>query len=135
MTPEHPPGNTMKHKDKAVSLDEYIEHLTSGFDASGLLALREWMPRLREKAEAAGAAGHADLVEGVKHLERVLLSEEAARAEDPLPKHLAEAGAAATYLLKGIDIIPDMVPEIGYSDDAWIVARVLQRNPELTSPS
>ena len=123
--------NLMKTPDKAVSLDEYIEHLKSGFRAADLHALREFVPRLRAKAHAAEEAGQSDLRGGVTLLERALLSDEAARASDPLPAHLAEAGVAATYLLKGVDIIPDMVPGIGFSDDAWIVARVLQRNPSL----
>jgi hypothetical protein len=122
---------TPKHPGKAVSLDEYIEHLKSGFRATDLQAIRGLLPKLHEKAAAAGAAGHPDLIEGVKVLERTLLSEEASRSGDPLPPHIAEAGVAAAYLLKGIDIIPDMIPDIGYSDDAWIVARVLQRNPGL----
>jgi uncharacterized membrane protein YkvA (DUF1232 family) len=125
----------MNQPQPAVSLDEYIEHLKSGFHAADLLSLRNLVPQLREKAAAAGTAGHPDVMEGARILERTLLSAEAAAASDPLPKHLAEAGVAAAYLLKGIDIIPDMVPEIGYSDDAWIVARVLQRNPELTALS
>jgi uncharacterized membrane protein YkvA (DUF1232 family) len=50
---------------------------------------------------------------------------------DPLPAHLAEAGAAAFYILKGVDIIPDSIPEIGLTDDARILARVFERNPSL----
>lgn len=121
----------MKAPDKAVSLDEYIEHLKSGFHAADLRALRAFVPKLREKAAAAGRDGQADLVEGVNVLERVLLSDDVERSADPLPAHLAEAGVAAAYLLKGVDIIPDVVPGIGFSDDAWVVARVLQRNPAL----
>jgi uncharacterized membrane protein YkvA (DUF1232 family) len=51
--------------------------------------------------------------------------------EDPLPAHLAEAGVAAAYILKGVDLIPDSIPEIGLTDDARILARVLDRNPTL----
>lgn len=119
----------MNTPDKAVSLDEYIEHMKSGFHAADLRALRAFVPKLREKAASAGAAGQDELVEGVRLLERVLLSEEAAQSTDPLPQHLAEAGVAAAYLLKGVDIIPDVVPGIGFADDSWIVARVLRRNP------
>jgi uncharacterized membrane protein YkvA (DUF1232 family) len=34
-------------------------------------------------------------------------------------------------VLKGIDIIPDTLPELGLADDEWIVSRVMQRNPQL----
>jgi hypothetical protein len=121
----------MNAPDKAVSLDEYIEHLKAGFHAADLRALRAFIPQLRAKAASAGEAGQGDLVKGVNVLERTLLSGEVDACSDPLPTHLAEAGVAAAYLLKGIDIIPDVVPGIGFSDDAWIVSRVLQRNPAL----
>ena len=45
--------------------------------------------------------------------------------------HLAEAGVAAYYILKGADIIPDSIPEIGLTDDARILARVFERNATL----
>lgn len=35
---------------------------------------------------------------------------------------------ALLYFLKGFDQIPDHLPEIGYVDDAWVVAHVLERN-------
>ncbi|MFZ9919811.1 MAG: hypothetical protein ACO3FQ_01460 [Terrimicrobiaceae bacterium] len=47
-----------------------------------------------------------------------------------LPAHLAEAGVATDYILKGIDLIPDSISEIGLTDEARILARVLERNPE-----
>ena len=39
----------------------------------------------------------------------------------------AEALFALAYLLKGVDIIPDSLPDIGYSDDSEIIRTVLQR--------
>jgi uncharacterized membrane protein YkvA (DUF1232 family) len=38
---------------------------------------------------------------------------------------------AAYYILKGADIIPDSIPEIGLTDDARILARVFERNATL----
>ena len=43
----------------------------------------------------------------------------------------AEAGVAAYSILKGVDIIPDSIPEIGLTDDARILARVFERNSSL----
>ena len=74
---------------------------------------------------------HYDLQEGVELLIHWIECEEAASLEDPLPSHLAEAGVAAAYILKGVDLIPDTIPEIGLTDDARILARVLERNPML----
>lgn len=38
---------------------------------------------------------------------------------------LAEAIFALMYLHKGVDIIPDIIPSIGYSDDSAVVRTVL----------
>jgi hypothetical protein len=117
--------------EQAVSLDEYINHLREGFMADDLLRLRRHLPALKAKGDAARAAGHRELVAGVEVLAAILGSSVVETCTDPLPVALTEAGAAAAYLLKGIDLIPDSLPRIGLSDDEWIVARVLERNPEL----
>lgn len=117
--------------EKAVSLDEYISRQRESIQRSDLLGLRKLIPALQEKRLIAEASGYPDLVKGVDVLTDLLLSEEVEASGDPLPTHLAEAGVAARYLLKGIDLIPDSLPKIGLADDAWVVARVLQRNPEL----
>jgi hypothetical protein len=122
---------TIPRTEQAVSLDEYINHLREGFTAEELRKLRRHLPALRAKGEAARAEGHQELVSGVEVLAAVLESAAVETCADPLPVPLAEAGAAAAYLLKGIDLIPDTLPRIGLSDDAWIVARVLARNPGL----
>lgn len=43
---------------------------------------------------------------------------------------LAEAIFALMYLYKGVDIIPDNIPEIGYSDDSAVVRMVLMAHPD-----
>lgn len=46
---------------------------------------------------------------------------------------LAEAIFALMYLHKGVDIIPDAIPDIGYSDDSAIIRTVLVGHiPEFT---
>jgi uncharacterized membrane protein YkvA (DUF1232 family) len=87
--------------------------------------------QMREKLTTDQARQHFDLHEATDVLVRLLESEKVANCEDPLPVALAEAGVAAAYLLKGVDLIPDWVPEIGLTDDARVVARVLSRNPGL----
>jgi uncharacterized protein DUF1232 len=52
----------------------------------------------------------------------------AQQAKDPLPRWLAETGFAAGYLLKGFDLMPDHLPEMGLADDALILQRVIERN-------
>ena len=58
-------------------------------------------------------------------------SRELADLRDPLPDDIAELGVAAHYLLKGFDLIPDSLADIGLADDEWIVVRVLERQPGL----
>jgi len=87
------------------------------------------IPNLRAKMETEQARVHYDLIQGVETLIIILQSPDVSCSTDPLPAHLAEAGVAAYYILKGADIIPDSIPEIGLTDDARILARVFERNP------
>lgn len=119
------------NKGRAVSLDEYIETESPSINAGKLRQLAGMTRQMREKLITEQARQHHDLHEGTDALVLLLESSQVASCSDPLPKHLAEAGVAAAYLLKGVDLIPDWVPEIGLTDDARLVARVLERNPEL----
>ncbi len=116
---------------KAVSIDEFIETEAAAFQAADLIGLRRHVEALRGKMESEQARVHYDLVRGIELIIALIESPEIDECSDPLPAHLAEAGIAANYLLKGVDIIPDSIPEIGLTDDARIVARVLERNPVL----
>ena len=40
---------------------------------------------------------------------------------------IAEAAFSLKYLLKGVDIIPDVIPGAGFADDAAIIALVMER--------
>lgn len=116
---------------KAVSIDEFIESEVENFTSSDFVALREHVPALRSKMQTEQARIHYDLQQGVELLIGWIEDEDLDVKEDPLPVHLAEAGVAAAYILKGVDLIPDSIPEIGLTDDARILARVLDRNPSL----
>lgn len=119
---------------KAISIDEYIENQARSMKADELRTLRRFLPALAEKKSAATAQKREKLVQGIDILADLLPSALVDRATDPLPHHLAELGVAARYVLKGIDIIPDTLPELGLADDEWIIGRIMQRNPELRSP-
>jgi uncharacterized membrane protein YkvA (DUF1232 family) len=43
---------------------------------------------------------------------------------------IAEAAFALSYLHKGVDFIPDRIPEIGYADDAAIITTVFETYKE-----
>jgi hypothetical protein len=116
---------------KAVSIDEFIETERSTITAKSLTKLVDLIPNLRAKMETEQALVHYDLIQGVETLICILQSPDTSCSTDPLPAHLAEAGVAAYYILKGADIIPDSIPEIGLTDDARILARVFERNASL----
>ena len=118
---------------KAISIDEFIESEVENYNASDFLSLRDHVDALRSKMQTEQAQIHFDLQQGVELLIRWIESDQFKGLQDPLPAHLAEAGVAAAYILKGVDLIPDSIPEIGLTDDARILARVLERNPELRS--
>jgi hypothetical protein len=118
---------------EAISLDDYIETERAGMTAARLGELSGFSARIFAKLATEQAKQHHDLHEGAKCLMRALERADIGHGADPLPTHLAEAGVALAYLLKGVDLIPDSVPEIGLTDDARVVARVLDRNPELRS--
>ena len=117
--------------EQAVSIDEYIENESSKMSASEIRKLAEFTPQLREKMKTDQAQQHFDLQQNTECLVGILHSLRSRNCRDPLPLDLAEAGVAASYLLKSVDIIPDFIPEIGLTDDARLVARVFTRNPSL----
>ena len=116
---------------KAVSIDEFIDAESAALTSKSLIKLIDLIPNLRAKMETEQARAHYDLIQGVEILISILQSNEVTKCSDPLPTHLAEAGVAAYYILKGVDIIPDSIPEIGLTDDARILARVFERNSSL----
>lgn len=118
--------------DQAVSIDEYIESRRMRMRADDLRSLGRHLKAFERKAEQAAAENRLELLRGIRLMVDVLSSSEIARQRDPLPADFAELGVAANYLLKGFDLIPDSLAEIGLSDDEWIVSRVMQRNAGLS---
>ncbi len=119
--------------EKAPTIDGYIESRRGAVDCAMLRRLVGFSHRVRDKLREVAAEQHPDLPVGA---ERLLTALERANAEgvrDPLPMPLREAGVAVQYLLKGVDLIPDSVPMLGFADDAAMVAKVIARNPEFAA--
>ena len=120
-----------KTPEQAVSLDDYIDNRRAMITADSLRELGRHLKAFERKAEQAGEEKRVDLLRGIQVMVDMFASRELAALRDPLPVDIAELGVAAHYLLKGFDLIPDSLSGIGLADDEWIVARVMQRNPEL----
>ena len=112
-----------------MTLDDFIIDESGRMSASRLRELAAFGDRLR--AKLAEDKADSRLRELGQALIGVLESAEVSAARDPLPPHLAEAGVAAAYLLKGADLIPDYMPDIGLADDSILVAKIFERNPRL----
>ena len=117
--------------EKAVSIDEFIDRELATFVAADLARLKGMTDSIRAKMDSEQARCHYDLVTGAELLVRILETLDNDSFSDPLPRDLAAAGVAAAYILKSVDFIPDSLPEIGLTDDARILARVLERHPSL----
>lgn len=122
---------TIRTPEHAVSIDEYIDNGRSRITADNLRELGRHAKAFHRKAEQAGAEMRADLLRGISMMVDMFGSRELAGLRDPLPDDIAELGVAAHYLLKGFDLIPDSLADIGLADDEWIVVRVLERQPGL----
>lgn len=115
-----------------MTIDDYIENQRPSIRSSDLSTLQTFTGRLLDKLKESNAGEHPGLSEAVHMLVQVLESSSVQRTRDPLPIWMAEVGFAAAYLLKRFDLIPDHVAEIGLTDDAMIVQRVIERNrPQL----
>ncbi len=115
----------------AISIDEYIEGARDGITADAVRRVPFLKQQVEAKLQSDQAISHRDLCDGVKAIYRFLASAEAQNADDPLPRIVAEATVALNYFLKGFDLIPDSIPEIGLVDDARVIACVLARNPSI----
>jgi uncharacterized membrane protein YkvA (DUF1232 family) len=120
--------NVWRVSGKTLTIDEYIEDQAKEVKANDISVLSSFSGRLLDKLKEPNAVEYPELQEAVQIITRFLELPAAQQAKDPLPRWMAEAGFAAGYLLKRFDLIPDHVAEIGLSDDALILQRVVRRN-------
>ena len=101
------------------------EHVTGGADcinAADLAGIRSLLPQVA--AKAAGIKESGRLRQRVEILAS-FLQESPVTANSPAHR---EAAFVLYYFLKGFDLIPDSIPDIGLLDDSLLVETVLQRN-------
>lgn len=127
----HSPSKKRKVTTGVRTIDDYIESESRLVTAAKLKQLALLRANMTAKLRLPQAVRQFEFQQQALLLVKFLGSDDVRFSRDPLPGHLSEAAVAANYLLKGIDLIPDEVPEIGLADDAIIVGRVFSRNPEL----
>lgn len=118
---------------KAATIDEYIENAASGIVPGELGRLADLSGRLWDKVTEADPVRHPRLQAQARILEILLVTYQPRYDELPSDERraLGELGVAASYLLKGYDVIPDEVEEIGFDDDAFLVDAVFSRNRDV----
>lgn len=100
----------------------HLERGAACVQPADLDRLRRMLPALRSKA-----ARITDSAVLPRRLGLLMQLVEEAPAGDEAPA-LREAAFALYYFLKGHDLIPDHVPEVGLLDDALLVDAVFRRN-------
>ena len=128
-------SNMLRHHSNpsvVVSVDDYISAAAETVVENDIKTITASRERIEEQLALEGVQQHYDLVEGVRALLTHLDSLPVERGS--LGSETSEAAVALLYFLSEADIIPDSLPEIGFTDDARIVARVLDRNPSLRGP-
>lgn len=108
-----------------TSIQDFVTQGGQSVTAGEVGAFRNHLAAYKLKAEMLEAAGQPRLREQssllLRYIEDVLDDVHVPEDFSALP----EAVFAMRYLAKGVDIIPDSVPGIGYSDDAEVVHAVL----------
>ncbi len=109
-------------------LEEYISHGSRKMSGRDLEGFREHLPALQLKLIEIHAPKQPHLIKQVELLIRFVEDVADGVWKSAPYVTLAEALFALDYLLKGVDIIPDSIPGIGYSDDSGIVRSILARS-------
>src|ERR1700741_3600148 len=126
---ESAPINIWKVAGRPVTIDEFIEDGASRLDAIGFRQLPcAVIDRFPQQILNDDFKTFPERGEAVEQIIEFLRLPEAWQANEPLPRWLAEAAFGARYLLKRFDLIEDHLPEIGLSDDALLLARILELN-------
>ncbi len=108
-----------------TSIQDFVTQGGQSVTAGEVGAFRNHLAAYKLKAEMLATAGQVRLREQsaflLRYIEDVLDGMYVPEDFSALP----DAVFAMRYLAKGVDIIPDSVPGIGYKDDAEVVHAVL----------
>lgn len=108
--------------DRPLSLTRYLVAGTACLGAEDFAGLHRLLPQVRQKAATIANSGR--LRRRLELLALFIEETPAARAGEAE----RETAFVLYYFLKGYDLIPDSVPDIGLVDDALLVETVLLRH-------
>ena len=101
------------------------EHITQGSDCvhyADIIGLRHLLEKVREKAATIGESRR--LRQRIELL-ATFIEEAAVDAKSVAQR---EVSFSLYYFLKGVDLIPDAIPEIGLLDDSLMIEAAYNRN-------
>lgn len=112
-------------------MDEVTEFIEAGarkMTPKSVESFRNHLPDIHFKMASIDAPECPHLVPQIEFLTRFVEDfADGVWKESPYVT-CAEALFALSYLLKGVDVIPDSLPGIGFSDDSAIIREVLARS-------
>ena len=111
-----------------TEFNDYLIFHAHKLSPHDLRVLAERLPALRESFAEVKSVHFPHTPARLAFLADVVEAFVAGRAEELPFESAAEAAFALIYLHQEMDLIPDILPEIGFDDDATIVALVLERN-------
>jgi uncharacterized membrane protein YkvA (DUF1232 family) len=125
--------NEIAGADALTSADfvEFIEANAAKVTPRVLAALVSELPDLRDKFPEVSAPGFPKMHRQLWFLGEVVEAFALQREQDFPFRAAVEAAFALLYFARDIDLIPDFLSEIGYTDDAAVVATVLLRNADV----
>lgn len=107
-----------------VDIEDFFLRGSETMTERDLDELRRLLPNLETKLNGI-ETGPVDELRPLVEFLRAYIEDGSADADfEPL----REAGFALRYFLKGVDIIPDMLEDIGYADDLAILRLAVKRN-------
>lgn len=111
---------------QALPLPKFISLGASALTATDIEEFPHQVARLKKKLEEIRASGHEALYREGSILLDYALAATLSQANPLKPRAMFDCVFALNYLLKGIDAIPDSLPDIGLEDDRIIIHYVYQ---------
>lgn len=111
-----------------TEFNDYIVYHAHRLSPKDLRTLAEQIPSFRQGFSEIRTSQFPHTPERLHFLADVVEAFVSGSYETLPFESAAEAAFALIYLHQEIDLLPDSLPEIGFTDDATIIALVLERN-------